>query len=80
LVKGTNSLLFLKKTKMRTLALALVSILFLWSTAAVGQQKKLVFIILDGIPAHDLERVATPNLDQIASQGGYTRAFTGGQS
>jgi hypothetical protein len=46
----------------------------------VGQQKKLVFIILDGIPAQDLERLATPNLDQIASQGGYTRAFTGGQS
>jgi hypothetical protein len=79
LVKGTNSLLFLKKTKMRTLALALVSILVLCSTAAVGQQKKLVFIILDGIPAQDLERVATPNLDQIANQGGYARAFTGGQ-
>ncbi len=65
---------------MRTLALALVSVLVLWSTAAVGQQRKLVFIILDGIPAQDLERVATPNLDQIVSQGGYTRAFTGGQS
>ena len=31
---------------MRPLALVLVSILILWSTAAVGQQKKLVFIIL----------------------------------
>lgn len=65
---------------MRQLALALVSILVLWSTVAVAQQKKLVFIILDGIPAQDLERVATPNLDQIASQGGYARAYTGGEA
>jgi hypothetical protein len=46
----------------------------------LAQQKKLVFIILDGIPAQDLERVATPNLDQIARQGGYVRAYTGGQT
>jgi hypothetical protein len=79
LVKGTNSLLFLKKTEMRQLALALVSILVLWSTVAVAQQKKLVFIILDGIPAQDLERVATPNLDQVIQKGGYARASSGGQ-
>jgi len=65
---------------MRQLALALVSILVVWSTAVEAQQKKLVFIILDGIPAQDLERVATPNLDQIASQGGYARAYTGGKA
>lgn len=64
---------------MRQLALALVSILVVWSTTAVAQQKKLVFIILDGIPAQDLERVATPNLDQVIQKGGYARAFAGGQ-
>ena len=64
---------------MRPLAIVLVSILILWSTAAVGQQKKLVFIILDGIPAQDLERVETPNLDLIVQQGGYARAYTGGK-
>ena len=79
MVKGTNSLLFPKKTEMRQLALALVSILVVWSTAAVAQQKKLVFIILDGIPAQDLERVATPNLDQVIQIGGYARASAGGQ-
>ena len=63
---------------MRPLALALVFILVLWCNAAAGQQKKLVFIILDGIPAKDLERVHTPNLDQIVQQGGYARAYTGG--
>jgi hypothetical protein len=77
--KGVNSSLFPKKTEMRQLALALVSILVLWSTVAVAQQKKLVFIILDGIPAQDLERVATPNLDQIIQKGGYARASSGGQ-
>ncbi|MDA1269087.1 MAG: alkaline phosphatase family protein [Bacteroidetes bacterium] len=64
---------------MRQLTLALVSILIVGSTAAVAQQKKLVFIILDGIPAQDLERVDTPNLDQIIQKGGYARAYTGGQ-
>ena len=46
----------------------------------LAQQKKLVFVILDGIPAQDLERVATPNLDQVTQKGGYTRASTGGQT
>jgi len=45
----------------------------------LAQQKKLVFVILDGIPAQDLDRVETPNLDQIVQQGGYARAYTGGQ-
>ena len=51
-----------------------------WVQLGLAQQKKAVFIILDGIPAQDLERVATPNLDQIASLGGYARAYTGGEA
>lgn len=46
---------------------------------AFSQQKKIVFIILDGIPASELERVDTPNLDEISQIGGYARAFTGGK-
>lgn len=65
---------------MRLLPIGLLSLLILCSTAVAAQQKKLVFIILDGIPARDLERVETPNLDQIASQGGYARAYTGGKA
>lgn len=45
----------------------------------LAQEKKVVFIILDGILASELERVETPNLDQIAKIGGYARAFTGGK-
>jgi predicted AlkP superfamily pyrophosphatase or phosphodiesterase len=51
-----------------------------WAQVGFAQQKKVVFIILDGIPAQDLERVYTPNVDQIASFGGYARAYTGGKA
>ncbi len=40
---------------------------------------KAVFIILDGIPADVIERVHTPELDEIAAAGGYARAFVGGE-
>jgi len=54
-------------------------VLYFFSNACLSQEKKLVFIILDGIPASELERVETPNLDQIAKIGGYSRAVTGGK-
>jgi predicted AlkP superfamily pyrophosphatase or phosphodiesterase len=41
-------------------------------------QKKVVFIILDGIPTDVLELANTPYLDEIAKVGGYSRAYTGG--
>lgn len=40
--------------------------------------KKVVYIILDGISADILESLETPNIDEIASLGGYSRATTGG--
>ncbi|NVJ85466.1 MAG: alkaline phosphatase family protein [Algoriphagus sp.] len=54
-------------------------LIFLLPLLGLSQEKKVVFIILDGIPTSELERVPTPNLDQIAKRGGYTRAFTGGE-
>ena len=44
------------------------------------KERKVVFIILDGIPADVIERVETPNLDEIASSGFYSRAYTGGEA
>lgn len=41
--------------------------------------RKALFIILDGIPADVIERVATPALDSIAARGGYARAYVGGE-
>lgn len=40
---------------------------------------KVLFIIVDGISADVIEKVETPNLDQIANEGGYTRAYVGGR-
>jgi predicted AlkP superfamily pyrophosphatase or phosphodiesterase len=59
--------------------LILILTVFLSSHSFVGfGQKKVVFIILDGIPADALENTSTPNLDEIAKKGGYSRAYTGG--
>jgi predicted AlkP superfamily pyrophosphatase or phosphodiesterase len=61
------------------LRVCIVFLIILSPILAFPQQKKIVFIILDGIPASELERVDTPNLDEIAEVGGYARAFTGGK-
>ena len=39
---------------------------------------KVVFVIVDGIPADVVERVPTPAIDAIAAVGGYGRATVGG--
>ncbi|OWW25319.1 nucleotide pyrophosphatase [Zobellia sp. OII3] len=41
-------------------------------------QKKVVFIIVDGISADQLKKANTPYLDQIASEGSFSKAFVGG--
>jgi hypothetical protein len=40
--------------------------------------KKAAFIIVDGIPADVVEKVATPHLDSLAKVGKYLRAHVGG--
>lgn len=46
---------------------------------AQTSQKKVVFIIADGLPADVVERVHTPHLDAIAKEGRYMRAYVGGE-
>jgi len=48
-------------------------------TPSAGPVPKAIFVIVDGIPADVIESVSTPNLDAIAAEGGYTRAFVGGE-
>ena len=55
-------------------------ILFLISLTAFAQQnRKAIFVIVDGISADVIEKLNTPNLDAIAKMGGYTRAHVGGE-
>ena len=41
---------------------------------------KAVFVLVDGIPADLVESVSTPFFDEIAKDGGYARAYVGGQA
>lgn len=40
---------------------------------------KAVFIIVDGIPADVVEKVNTPNIDDISRVGAYARTYVGGE-
>lgn len=53
-------------------------IMILLVTMARAQQKKAVFILIDGVPADVLEATNTPVIDEISAMGGYTRAHVGG--
>lgn len=54
-------------------------VLLFSSIFGYAQNRKAIFILLDGIPADVLENTDTPFLDQIAAAGGYTRAYVGGE-
>ncbi len=49
------------------------------ATAQPQRVKKAVFVIADGIPADLIEKLQTPALQEIAREGGYTRATVGGE-
>jgi predicted AlkP superfamily pyrophosphatase or phosphodiesterase len=56
-------------------------IVFLFALSALlasAQKKKVVFMIVDGIPADMIEKLNTPALDAISKIGGYRRAHVGG--
>lgn len=42
-------------------------------------EKKVLFVIVDGIPDDVIDSVATPNLDKIIAEGGFMRATMGGE-
>lgn len=45
-----------------------------------GQQRKAVFIIVDGVPADVLEKAEAPVINSIRSEGSYTRGYLGGEA
>lgn len=56
--------------------------LMLLSTAMLyaQEQRKVVYIIADGISADVIEQAQTPNLREISNQGSYLRAYQGGEA
>ena len=46
--------------------------------AASDKTRKVVFILVDGIPKDVIKRVYTPNIDAISQQGGFYAAHVGG--
>lgn len=52
---------------------------FITITAFSQQNRKAIFVIVDGIPADVIEKLNTPHLDVIAKAGGYTKAHVGGE-
>lgn len=49
------------------------------STSSTAKTRKAIFIIADGIPADVIEKLPTPALDAISKEGGYARAYVGGE-
>lgn len=50
------------------------------SAGLSAKTRKAVYIIVDGIPADQIERLHTPAIFDIASRGAYARAYTGGET
>ena len=59
------------------LTLLLATVIYL-PLFAQPRTPKTVFVIVDGIPADVVEKVATPHLDSLAKTGYYKRAYVGG--
>lgn len=62
--------------------IGVVSIFFLMAcntSSSAPKTRKAIFVIADGIPADVIERLNPPTLEAISKQGGYTRAYVGGE-
>src|SRR2546423_15557974 len=65
---------------MKCFAAILFFVLFFSSgNLSAKKTRKAIFVIADGIPADVVERLKTPALEAISKQGGYARAYVGGE-
>jgi hypothetical protein len=73
------SIIDFRKNAIPWIVFGLIFLAFSCSTKLNEKPRKVVLVILDGIPAAVIEKVDTPNLDSIALVGGYARAWLGGK-
>src|SRR5215218_1219815 len=67
-------------TQMRPVYLVLLLLVLFCNNSLLAQKaRKAIFVIADGIPADVMERIKPPALNAIGKQGGYTRAYVGGE-
>ena len=66
--------------KLPLLSLLLLSLVYTASSAQDTGDKKVVFVIVDGISADQLKNANTPHLDAIAKAGSYSDAYVGGDA
>jgi predicted AlkP superfamily pyrophosphatase or phosphodiesterase len=72
-------IVFIKRNFAMKLILSISLLLLSASHLFAQKTRKAIFVIADGIPADVIERVNTPALDAISKEGGYTRAYVGGE-
>ncbi|HSF55746.1 MAG TPA: alkaline phosphatase family protein, partial [Algoriphagus sp.] len=65
---------------MKKIILTLILGCFLSPVFAQKAEKKVLFVILDGIPADVMDTVPTPHIDEISKIGGFTKALMGGDA
>ena len=58
----------------------LIILICFFNVSLEAQEKKAIFIIVDGIPTDVIEKINTPNLDAISKVGAYARAYVGGEA
>lgn len=70
---------FKRSKVLKCLLTVLVFLLFCSHHLSAQKERKAVFVIVDGIPADVIERLHPPALEAISKQGGYARAYVGGE-
>lgn len=64
---------------MKRILVFLLVFFLLISNLSAQKTRKAVFVIADGIPADVIERLNPPTLNAIRKEGGYARAYVGGE-
>jgi predicted AlkP superfamily pyrophosphatase or phosphodiesterase len=65
--------------KLKSYFLLFILLIGTFYLQAQQKNKKVIFILADGIPADVIEKLQKPFIDSIANIGGYKRAFVGGE-